>query len=317
MPPDSIVDGAIIDGAAVADAIRRLFEHKALQDQGRRRLAVGQRGHRQEDQPAGDDRGGAVRVDLLGGRAVHPLRHPGRQPRLPDPRPRHRAPTRRARWTCCWWRPRRTRSPTTPASSRRPAACRSSSTSTPSPCRTPTRPTTASTPDAVVVLLNAGASAININILSGDQSVFTRDISIGGNAYTEAVQKELNLPFESAEQLKKGEPVDGVDLRGRAAGAARDDRERAARDSEDLRLLQGDRGLRSHRSHHAERRRVARRRLRARARGALRRAGRSCSIRSGRSRSTPAKLGVARSPSDVAPTAAVAVGLALRKAGDR
>ncbi len=31
-------------------------------------------------------------------------------------------------------------------------------------------------PDAVVVLLNAGASAININILTGDQSVFTRDI---------------------------------------------------------------------------------------------------------------------------------------------
>src|SRR6185436_20972050 len=44
---------------------------------------------------------------------------------------------------------------------------------------------------AIVVLLNAGASAININILSGDQSLFTRDISIGGNAYTEAVQKEL------------------------------------------------------------------------------------------------------------------------------
>jgi type IV pilus assembly protein PilM len=64
-------------------------------------------------------------------------------------------------------------------------------------------------PQAVTVLLNAGASAININILSGDQSVFTRDISVGGNAYTEAVQKELNLPFESAEQLKKGEPVDG------------------------------------------------------------------------------------------------------------
>ncbi|HKF67395.1 MAG TPA: type IV pilus assembly protein PilM [Vicinamibacterales bacterium] len=64
-------------------------------------------------------------------------------------------------------------------------------------------------PQAVTVLLNAGASAININIISGDQSVFTRDISVGGNAYTEAVQKELNLPFESAEQLKKGEPVEG------------------------------------------------------------------------------------------------------------
>jgi len=63
---------------------------------------------------------------------------------------------------------------------------------------------------AVVVLLNAGASAININILTGDQSTFTRDISIGGNSYTEAVQKELNLPFDSAEQAKRGLPVDGV-----------------------------------------------------------------------------------------------------------
>jgi type IV pilus assembly protein PilM len=65
-------------------------------------------------------------------------------------------------------------------------------------------------PDAVVVLLNAGASAININIIIGDQSVFTRDISMGGNSYTEAVQKELNLPFESAEQLKRGQRVEGV-----------------------------------------------------------------------------------------------------------
>jgi type IV pilus assembly protein PilM len=63
---------------------------------------------------------------------------------------------------------------------------------------------------AVVVLLNAGASATNINILNGEQSVFTRDISIGGNAYTEALQKELNLPFDLADQLKRGIAVDGV-----------------------------------------------------------------------------------------------------------
>src|ERR1044071_6378996 len=62
----------------------------------------------------------------------------------------------------------------------------------------------------VVVLLNAGASAININILQGGQSVFARDVSLGGNTYTEAVQKELDLPFQAAEQLKKGIPVDGA-----------------------------------------------------------------------------------------------------------
>jgi type IV pilus assembly protein PilM len=65
-------------------------------------------------------------------------------------------------------------------------------------------------PGAVVALLNAGASATNINILNGDQSVFTRDISMGGNAYTEALQKELNLPFDMADQLKRGVAVEGV-----------------------------------------------------------------------------------------------------------
>jgi type IV pilus assembly protein PilM len=63
---------------------------------------------------------------------------------------------------------------------------------------------------AVVALLNAGASATNINILNGPQSVFTRDISMGGNAFTEAVQRELGLPYELAEQLKKGEDVEGA-----------------------------------------------------------------------------------------------------------
>jgi type IV pilus assembly protein PilM len=65
-------------------------------------------------------------------------------------------------------------------------------------------------PAAVIVLLNAGASATNINILSGEQSVFTRDVSIGGNAYTEALQRELSLPYEVADQLKRGETVEGV-----------------------------------------------------------------------------------------------------------
>ena len=62
----------------------------------------------------------------------------------------------------------------------------------------------------VVVLLNVGASAINVNILQGDQSVFTRDIPMGGNAYTEAIQKDLDLPFDVADALKRGVPVDGA-----------------------------------------------------------------------------------------------------------
>jgi|TARA_B100001964_G_scaffold213781_2_gene250917 type IV pilus assembly protein PilM len=65
-------------------------------------------------------------------------------------------------------------------------------------------------PGLVVVLMNAGASAINVNILNGEQSVFTRDISIGGNDYTEALQKELSLPFENADMLKCGVPIEGL-----------------------------------------------------------------------------------------------------------
>jgi type IV pilus assembly protein PilM len=65
-------------------------------------------------------------------------------------------------------------------------------------------------PGAVVVLVNAGASAVNINIVCDGQSLFTRDISLGGNAYTEAVQRELNLSYDAAELAKKGGFVDGV-----------------------------------------------------------------------------------------------------------
>lgn len=61
----------------------------------------------------------------------------------------------------------------------------------------------------VVVLLNAGASATNINIISNGQSLFTRDVSLGGNAFTEAIQRELSLPFDLAELAKKGVPIDG------------------------------------------------------------------------------------------------------------
>ncbi len=55
----------------------------------------------------------------------------------------------------------------------------------------------------VVALLNIGASTTNINILQGVQSVFTRDVSVGGNQYTVVLQKEFGLTFEQAEVVKR------------------------------------------------------------------------------------------------------------------
>jgi type IV pilus assembly protein PilM len=57
-------------------------------------------------------------------------------------------------------------------------------------------------PGQTVALLNVGASTSNINIVDGARSVFTRDVSFGGNQYTAALQKEFGLTFEQAEQLK-------------------------------------------------------------------------------------------------------------------
>jgi type IV pilus assembly protein PilM len=61
-----------------------------------------------------------------------------------------------------------------------------------------------------VALVNIGASTVNINILKGGVSVFTRDSSIGSNIHTDALQKEFNVSFEEAERLKRGEPVEKV-----------------------------------------------------------------------------------------------------------
>jgi type IV pilus assembly protein PilM len=58
----------------------------------------------------------------------------------------------------------------------------------------------------VVALVNIGASVTNVNVLSGTNSLFWRDITFGGNQYTDAIQRELSLSFEQAEELKRGRP---------------------------------------------------------------------------------------------------------------
>ena len=63
-----------------------------------------------------------------------------------------------------------------------------------------------------IALVNIGAGITNINILQGGMFAFTRDISIGGNRYTESIQKDLGLSFENAEKIKKGEEVEGAEF---------------------------------------------------------------------------------------------------------
>src|SRR3954464_11008547 len=61
-----------------------------------------------------------------------------------------------------------------------------------------------------VALLNLGASVMNINIVKGTTPLFTRDVSVGGNQYTDSLQKELDLGFDDAEALKLGQRVGTV-----------------------------------------------------------------------------------------------------------
>lgn len=65
-------------------------------------------------------------------------------------------------------------------------------------------------PDQTIALLNIGASIMNINITRGGMPLFTRDVSVGGNQYTDILQKELNLSFEDAEKLKMGQSLPQV-----------------------------------------------------------------------------------------------------------
>src|SRR4030043_1928189 len=65
-------------------------------------------------------------------------------------------------------------------------------------------------PGRNIAIVNIGASTINMNILKGGVSVFTRDSAVGSNLHTEALQREFNLTYEIAERLKRGEPIENI-----------------------------------------------------------------------------------------------------------
>ncbi len=67
-----------------------------------------------------------------------------------------------------------------------------------------------SSEDEIVALIDMGASSMNVNVLRGGMSVFTRDIQVGGSAYNEEIQKRLGLNNEDAEIVKLGGEVADV-----------------------------------------------------------------------------------------------------------
>ncbi len=71
--------------------------------------------------------------------------------------------------------------------------------------------------EETTALVNLGASVMNVNIIRAGSSLFTRDIPLGGTRYTEAIQREIGISFEEAEEGKKkdrGVDSDGMSLSG-------------------------------------------------------------------------------------------------------
>ena len=57
-------------------------------------------------------------------------------------------------------------------------------------------------------VVNVGASITNINIIKNNLSAFTRDIFKGGNQITEEIQRQLHVDHEEAENIKVGTKID-------------------------------------------------------------------------------------------------------------
>jgi len=55
-----------------------------------------------------------------------------------------------------------------------------------------------------IVLINIGAAISNINIVRSGVSLFTRDVTSGGNAFTEEIQKQMGIAADEAEAYKVG-----------------------------------------------------------------------------------------------------------------
>ena len=59
-------------------------------------------------------------------------------------------------------------------------------------------------PGENIAMVNIGASITSISVIFGGLTIFTRSIPMGGNQFTEEIQRQLSISFRDAEDLKSG-----------------------------------------------------------------------------------------------------------------
>jgi type IV pilus assembly protein PilM len=77
-------------------------------------------------------------------------------------------------------------------------------------------------PEEAVALIDIGASVMKTNVTRGGASIFARDIPFGGNRYTEAIASALSVSFDEAETVKRGESGDRAQVASAVESVSRD-----------------------------------------------------------------------------------------------
>ena len=168
-------------------------------------------------------------------------------------------------------------------------------------------------PEEVVAILNVGSEMTNINIIQAGVPYFTKDLQVGGNTFTEAVQRKFNLSQSEAAAAVRGESGPGLEVTPVHRAGLRRRRHRARTRA----------GLPAHRRrggrdqpHHA----LRRQRADAGSYRIPRTAASACRPRSSTRSSacsTTRALFAGQDVMKVAPLLTVGIGLALRRQGDK
>ncbi len=66
--------------------------------------------------------------------------------------------------------------------------------------------------EKTVALLNVGARFTSVNIQQGGKAIFKGEVSVGGKQYTTAISDSLNISPGEAEEVKKGNIPEGVNV---------------------------------------------------------------------------------------------------------